>query len=188
MTMPFAPGGRYQQLEAGRPAYVALGQGPEDSEHPPHWDPQAPPLRVWNRIPQFYRIAIELGGAAGDTQTGSVPIRPEPFVVKRITWAATGDTEAQSGVLTPLSQQGRSVEVRWADEFTRFLGEQSTLLSAMFGDSNGYLDLPGGILFQGRQTLSATLTRLFWPTTGAAIATTFHIQFQGLGLLPPNRG
>lgn len=188
MRDPFNVGARYQQLEAARPVYALLGQGPEDSGDPPGWDPGKPPLRDWDRIPQFYRIAIELGGEAGESAAGSIPIRPEPFVCKRITWAATGDTEAQSGVLTPLSQQGRSVEVRWGDEFTRFLGQQSTLLSAMFGDSNGYLDLPGGILFQGRQTLNATLTRLFWPTSGAAVDTTFHLQFQGLGLLPPNRG
>lgn len=188
MRPPYA-GARYQQREAAQaPVYALLGQGPEDSDTPPDWAPELPPLRQWDRIPQFYRIAIDLGGNAGDIAAGSVAIRPEPFVCKRITWATTGDTRTQLGIVTPISQQGRSVAVTWGDEFTRFLGEQSTLLSAMFGDSNGYLDLPGGILFQGRQTLNASLTRLLWPVTGEAISTTFHIQFQGLGLIPPNRG
>ncbi len=89
-----------------------------------------------------------------------------------------------------VSQQGRAVEVSWGDSFTRFLGTNSSLISALFGDSNGFLDLPGVALFQGSQNLQVTLNRLFWPfQIGGAFQQNprnvrFDFVFEGVGLLP----
>jgi hypothetical protein len=145
--------------------------------------------RLFNVIASFYTVSIELAGTVGATQAGSVPIRPEPFMLKRITWATSGDTPAligpQSGVG---SAQGRSVEVSWEDEFTKFLGSRSCLLSAQFADSQGFIDLPRPLLFQGKQSLSVTLRRIFWPSDDddayPPAVCRFDFSFQGISLLP----
>lgn len=145
--------------------------------------------QAFTTIPAFYTCTIDLAGADGSVQSGSVPLRPEPFVCKRITWATTGDSPSIVGPSNGSgSVQGRSVEVTWSDEFTQFLGARACLLSALFGDSQGYLDFPRPVLFQGKQTLQLTLRRVLWPAdTGdfPAITTRFDFNFQGLSVLPP---
>lgn len=134
----------------------------------------------FSEVPAYYTISITLGGAAGNTQEGSVPLRPENFVCKRITWATTGDTEFEAGY----SIQGRCVTIQWSDEFTRFFGSQPGLISSVFGDSNGFLDLARGIMLQGKQTLVIALTRVLWPTGPTPGNTRFDFCFQGVSLLP----
>ena len=142
----------------------------------------------FNTIPAFYTVTISLAGAVGSTQAGSVPLRPEPFLCARITWATTGDTptvlgDSSAGVSG--SAQGRSVEVLWGDEFTQFLGNRPCLLSALFADSNGFLDFPRPLLFQGKQSLTVNLKRVLWPTSQDEVTTRFDFNFQGLSILPP---
>lgn len=172
------------QLQLGQPQaleHMPSDQGsPTDSfgaEADPRWS-------NYEKIPAFYAISIALGGEDGATQAGGVQLRPEPFILKRITWAAQGDvypfTQAEPGY----SLQGRSVTISWADEYTKFLGNQPALISALFGDSNGFLDIPRGALFQGKQVLSCVLNRLNWPSAEARAITRFDFVFQGLGLLP----
>jgi hypothetical protein len=145
---------------------------------------------IFNVIAAFYTVSVQLAGDEGSTQAGSVPIRPEPFLLKRITWATDGDTPWNIGAgISAGSAQGRSVEVSWEDEFTKFLGSRSCLLSALFADSQGFIDLPRPLLFQGKQSLSVTLRRLFWPAEDHTLfppaTCRFDFSFQGLSLLPP---
>jgi hypothetical protein len=145
--------------------------------------------KMFNVIASFYTVSVELAGTVGATQAGSVPIRPEPFLLKRITWATSGDTPAMIGATNSAgSAQGRSVEVSWEDEFTKFLGSRSCLLSALFADSQGFIDLPRPLLFQGKQSLSVTLRRIFWPAEDDEAfppsICRFDFSFQGLSLLP----
>jgi hypothetical protein len=145
----------------------------------------------WVEVPAFYTVSLVLGGdpAAPAANVGnSVTIRPEPFVCRRITWATTGDVpnfiSSASGIMG--SAQGRSVRVEWSDEFTKFLGSRPCLISALFGDSEGFLDFPRrGVLFQGKQTLDVKLTRILWPDSNTQPANTeFDFNFQGVSLLP----
>lgn len=144
---------------------------------------------AFNLIPAFYTVSIDLAGADQSQQSGSVPLRPEPFICRRITWATTGDAPRLVGPANGSgSLQGRAIEVSWSDEFTQFLGSRPCLLSALFGDSQGYLDFPKPILFQGKQALTVTLRRLLWPasdaTTYPPVTTRFDFSFQGLSVLP----
>jgi hypothetical protein len=141
-------------------------------------------------IPAFYTASIILGGQADARNGGSVALRPERFELRRITWATTGDV-SQSFPLLLASMQGRCTEVSWGDEFVNFLGSTPTLIAGLFGDSEGFLDLPRPILFQGRQTLNVQLHRLFWPfdpNVAPPIDTRFDFTFQGVGILPKNVG
>ena len=169
-------------------------------------DPTSPaPQRIappagFVEVPAIYTTSIIIGGDPNSPSAqaaGSVALRPERFALRRITWATSGDAAAAIGTaaISGTSQQGRVIEASWGDEFTQFLGNQPALLSALFGDSNGYLDLPGyGILFQGRQTLNVKLRRIMWPApvtnpvTFPPIDTRVDICFQGVGLLPANTG
>lgn len=141
------------------------------------------------KVPAFYTISILLSGFEGKGQGGQVQLRPEDFLLQRITFATTGDTPKYTSVALPgYSVHGRAVEVTWSDEFTQFLGEQPALVSALFGDSNGFLDIPRGILFEGSQTLSMKLTRIIWPDPETKPdVTRWDFVFHGLGLLPPGK-
>lgn len=166
----------------GSPIHRMRGdQGsPTDSlgaEADPRWD-------NYEKIPAFYTISIPLAGTVGASEAGSTQLRPEPFILKRVTWAAQGDVYPYTQAEPGYSLQGRSVTIEWADEYTKFLGNQPALISALFGDSNGFLDIPRGALFQGKQVLSCKLTRLNWPSAETAAITRFDFVFQGLGLLP----
>lgn len=138
------------------------------------------------KVPAWYPISIDLPGTDNVRTGGSVNLRPEPFVLRRITWATTGDVApAVNADQSSAGQsiQGRSVLMRWQDEFTQFFGQREALVSAIFGDSQGFLDLPRGIVFDGKQTLSVELTRLFWPSDTDPITTRWDFVFQGLSLL-----
>lgn len=155
-------------------------------------DPIAELSKRFTTIPAFFTVTIELAGNAGATQAGSVPLRPEPFICQRITWATNGDLPAVIGpdsISGAGSVQGRVVEAQWADEFTKFLGASSCLLSALFADSQGFIDFPKPILLQGKQSLQVTLRRLTWPAvdqnTYPPSTTRFDFNFQGLSVLPP---
>lgn len=145
-----------------------------------------PRYAQFNKIPAFYVINITLGGVANDTMTGTVTLRPEPFILKRITWATTGDTYPAVDQEPGYSLQGRAVTMKWGDEFTKLFGNTSSLVAAAMGDSNGFLDIIKGALFQGSQTLDMNLTRLHWPANTTAISTRWDFVFSGLALLPPN--
>lgn len=182
-------------LNQGRHAIegpVALG----DTELPPLWY-DAPQYASYNKVPAYYTITTILGGADESRVDADTPLRPEPFLLQRVTWATTGDlmTEEQYAaagavVLPTYSQQGRAVEITWGDEFTRFMGQQPALVSAIFGDSWGFLDLPAPILFQGSQQLQLTLRRLFWPIGNTVVQpvdpidTQWDFIFEGVALLP----
>ncbi len=142
--------------------------------------------RLFTFVPAWYTITIDLGGGTGDFAADSETLRPEPYLLTRITWATNGDTPVFNGglALPGYSSQGRSVQAEWSDEFTKFLGDKPALLSALFGDSNGFMDIQGLALFQGKQTLSAKLTRLGWPFTSDPAITRWDIVFAGFGLLP----
>ncbi len=113
-------------------------------------------------VPAFYTISVTLGGVANDQVAGSVPLRPERFLCRRITYAFQADSPPY--VLAAFgSPNANCVEIIWGDEFTQFLGANPALMGALFGQANGFLDLPQGILFQGRQSLNASLRRLQWP-------------------------
>ena len=192
--MPFVPGGVPPGMRAVGQAYQAqnaLGEmpnGPRPAGPPMHHGGNVeddPIFSKYEKIPAFYTISINLGGASGNTESGSVQLRPEPFVLKRITWATNGDCyPALAAAEAGYSVQGRAVTIQWEDEFTKFMGNNPALISSIFGDSNGFLDIPRGALFQGKQSLSAKLTRLVWPSDAEAIVTRFDFVFQGLGLLP----
>lgn len=156
---------------------------------------ESPEMQTFTAVVAKYVIQSTLGPEPGDNVRSQTQLRPEPFVLETITWATDGDLNLpnDSASLFPFSswsQQGRAIEVRWGDSFTTFLGTNASLLSALFGDSNGFLDLPGIALFQGSQNLSVTLNRLFWPfevgeeqfnnPRNIRIDFTFH----GVGLLP----
>ncbi len=150
-----------------------------------------PPIQqfaTYNKIPAQYVIKIELPGDDGARRAGVTQLRPEPFVCHRITFATDGDKRRHFAVPFSIgSPQGRSVEVRFGDSFTTFFGKTSGLVSAVFGDSQGFLDLPRGILFQGSQPIQVELTRLFWPQPEelAPRATTrWDFVFHGVSLLP----
>jgi hypothetical protein len=169
---------RIQELEyMGR---VGLGQTPTDApgiEMEPRW-------KDYEKIPNIYVVSVSLDGTAGATAAGSKQLRPEAFVLKRITWATTGDTPPFADIEPGYSPQGRAVTVKWQDEFTQLMGTDQALISSLFGDSNGFLDIPRGALFQGKQALTVNLTRLHWPFATEPAITRFDFVFQGLGLLP----
>lgn len=176
---PYLPPGVYppNQLYQGQNALGHAQQQqapkPEDAEDP-----------RFTRIPAFYVVSITLGGAAGNSQSGAVQLRPEPFVLQRITWCTSGDAYPFVTAEPGYSLQGRSVTMTWEDEFTKLFGNNPALISSALGDSNGFLDLPRGALFQGKQSLKVSLTRLFWPSAEVAADTRFDFVFQGLSLLP----
>lgn len=197
--------------QQGQPVPVAPGQGAPYPQAPysadaanraPHVTHlgQAPPPRLrdspafynYQKVPAFYTLEIILGGDLGDTQANNVALRPEAFICERITWACSEQpsdytAEGGTGIAIGGSPQGRAVTVSWGDEFTRFLNQTPCLISALFGDSNGFVDLPQGILFQGRQTLNASLARVrAMPASDPSPALLFHFNFQGVGLLPTN--
>lgn len=180
---PTYPQARQQPDRAMQRAHAlrqTMGQHPQEFE--PSYD-----YPGYLEVPAFYTISILLGGEDGATKAGSVTLRPESFIVRRITWATSGDAPVFITVPSVVgSAQGRVVEATWSDEFTKFLGELPCLLSALFGDSQGFLDLPKrGLLFGGKQTLSLSLHRLIWPDPESTPATTrFDFSFQGVMLLP----
>ena len=149
-------------------------------------------FKLYNELPAFYVVTIPLGGNAGDTATRNTQLRPEPFVVKRISWATTADTLRFYGL--PMTQNasihGGIVECRFGDSFTTFLGQNAGLVRAVFGDSNGFLELPKGILLQGSQPIEVSLTRLAWPgvteegSSAPPAETRWDFVFHGVSLLP----
>lgn len=124
-------------------------------------------LALYNQLCQFYTVSMVLGPNPGDVKTGARQLRPEPFVVRRISWATTGDTLLQTPIIVAgqniPSMQGRVVRCTFGDSFTNFLGQQQGMVSAVFGDSHGFMDLPKGIVFQGSQSIKVALSRIFYP-------------------------
>ena len=174
--------------------------GPVDLGDERDWDRDPlvldPAYRNYTKVPAYYVVTAQLGGEDGDSVRAITQLRPEPFVLRRITWATTGDLLQQGqdeGEYFPFgswTQQGRSVRVRWGDSFTTFLGVNAALVSALFGDSNGFLDVPGTALFQGSQNLEVELTRVQWPFVNSVVPdperfiTRWDFVFAGVSLLP----
>jgi hypothetical protein len=169
--------------DAPPPAPVMPQPGPPHPSN--HTGPESwPQFAGYVKLPAMYTGTDVLGNTVNSTASPSIKLRPEYFVCKRITFATVADID----VTTPLlmsSVQARAVECAWSDEFTKFFGSQPGLVAAAFGDSNGFLDLFGGILFQGSQTLTITLKRLI--AVGAATPARWDFNFQGLSLLPPGQ-
>lgn len=189
MNQPRAYGRTYRQL-SGMPT----DRDPTSPAPGPAVAPGRPPGQ-WVEVPAWYRISIVLGGDDGAQESGQVNLRPEVFMVRRITFATTGDTTkmlGESAIGSGVgSQQARSCEVLFADEFTNFFGKDPALVASIFGDSNGFLDFPSEILIQGKQTLNMTLRRLFWPgllEEESAPETRWDFVFHGVGLLPASTG
>lgn len=81
------------------------------------------------------------------------------------------------------------MRVNFGDAFTNFMGQQPGLVSAVFGDSHGFMDLPKGIVFEGSQNLEVELSRVFepGPTTSFDFVpgeTRWDFVFAGVSLLP----
>lgn len=172
---------------------VALGDTRE------FYDPilEHPELRNFTAVPGYYVVTLPLGPQDGASVTRNRQLRPEPFVLRRITYATTGDVPNPgiefpfAGGAIPLYQgsiHARTVEVQWGDEFTQFLGKQRGLVASVFADSNGFLDVPNFALFQGSQFLEITLERILWPFAGVddenKFITEWDFVFHGFGLLP----
>lgn len=171
---PNGTSGRAYQMTHG------MGQHPQERDESEHYP-------GFVEIPAFYTVSLTLGGTAGAIAGESTKIRPEDFILRRITWATNGDAPVFVSVPSVVgSAQGRCVEVSWSDEFTKFLGTQACLVSALFGDSQGFLDMPKkGLLFQGSQALQVNLRRLIWPDPETDPADTrWDFCFQGVMLLP----
>jgi hypothetical protein len=167
---------------AGAAAMKRAQQGGGRSGPEPHSEAEFDPR--FEKIPAQYVVTILLGGAVGNAQPGSAQLRPEPFLLKRITWAAQGDTFPFADTFPGWSIQGRAVTMSWNDEFTQFMGNTPGLIASVLGDSQGFLDLPRPALFQGSQNLTINLTRVSWPADTTPATTRFDFTFQGLGLLP----
>jgi hypothetical protein len=144
-----------------------------------------PMFRGYNKLSSSYVVSVTLGGDRNNTSPGTVTLRPEPFLLKRITWATTGDTYPYVDQEPGYSLQGRSVRMKWGDEFTKLFGNTAALVCSAMGDSNGFLDNVRGIIFQGSQTLSIELLRLHWPSSTTPAATEWDFVFSGVSLLPP---
>lgn len=187
--MQMVPVSQLQQQQHAMGAVTPQGFAPQIPTHP------APvPQDVYNNelnrdqfneIPRSYTITINLPGTLNATEGGSVPLQPELFELRRITWATDGDIDPDFPAIMS-SPQARCVEVLWGDEFTKFLGERPSMVAAQFGDSQGYLDLVRPILFQGRQTLNVKLRRFKWPFETEPSTTRWDFTFQGISLLPRN--
>ena len=193
----YPPGQAQPLMPAGhgrRARHATWGPMGDTEWHP---DPilNHPELAAFNKIPAYYVCSGTLGPNPDDRVRLSEPLRPEPFVCKRITWATTGDIVQESeepgdfNLFGNASQQGRSIEVlKWGDEFTSF-NSNPGLLSALFGDSNGFLDLPNIIIFQGSQKLIVDIQRVIWPFfQNGELLEEFNVRvdviFEGVGLLP----
>ncbi len=165
-----------------------LGQTQRGTQQRANLD--AEPFDVFNKVVAQYVVSIELSGDDGADQGGNTQLRPEPFVLQSITWATTGDVYPAvpiDAMGSAASVAGRAVEMTWGDSFTKFMGLKSGLIPAVLGDSNGFLDLPAPVLFQGSQPLDITLRRLFWPADeeeNPRITTRWDFTFTGIGLLP----
>jgi hypothetical protein len=144
-----------------------------------------PAFAGFNKVPANYVISITLAGAPNSSQPGTVSLRPEPFILERITWATNGDTYPFVDQEPGYSLQGRAVRMRWGDEFTKLFGNSPAFVAAALGDANGFLDIVKGILFQGGQTLDITLNRTHWPSSTTVADTVWDFVFSGLALLPP---
>lgn len=144
--------------------------------------------KKFSQVPAWYRVRITDPGTPGAQRSGAAQLRPQPFWCRRITFATSGDVLTYTQFpYTAGSTQGRACRVSFGDAFTQFFGNRSALVSAVFGDSNGFLDLPDGILLQGSQSITVELTRLFWPGAYAAVPeqdTIWDFVFHGVSLLP----
>jgi len=186
---------RYPQGQVYRQIHSTMGQQtPPTAQAPESGRVYQDGYRVlpdglFVEVPAWYTINLIIGGNTDDQASGSVALRPERFECRRVTYAAQGDTPPFIDLPVGAAVTGSCVEVSWGDEFTRFLGEQAALLNALFGTANGFLDMPAGVLFQGRQSLNAKLRRLNWPGIATEPADTrIDITFHGVGLLPANTG
>lgn len=150
-------------------------------------------LDMFTLVPAWYIVTVVLDNVMGAVLKGAEALRPNPFVLRRITWACTGDTLSESGGATIFnyagSLQGRTVRVRFGDSFTTFVGRRSGFLSAAFGDSNGFLDMDRDIVFGGKQSLEVELNRVVVAgpaDQGIELAAShrFDFAFAGADLLP----
>ena len=155
--------------------------------------------RGYTLVPDQYIINIELNSEAGQSEADSVPLRPYDFLLERITWACTGDSAISEDDYTvnPVwsmggSIMGRCTEMEWSDEFTKFMGDRRALVSAVMGDSNGFIKLPRVLRFVGKQVLSIRLNALFYPWPPPTQGTPYpdfrwDFVFHGCDLYPPGK-
>lgn len=178
----------------------------------------------YTKVPAVYVLRFELGPDAFAQDSDSLNLRPEQFLLRRITWRVTpviinahsaGEPDFQfvaGPPIVPAYDPASCIEVHWEDEFSKFIGGSgpapSGMLGAIFGEVNGFLDQTREILFAGKQTLSATVSRLVDLQTVAdsvrlstlvqggnaadldgvtltPLPQIVEIEFHGIGLLPP---
>lgn len=177
----------------------------------------------YTKVPATYVLRFELGPDAFASDSASVNLRPEQFLLRRLTWRCTPllvqfTPEGGKPIvlmaeppIAPHYDPASCIEVRWEDEFTKFLGGSGPapagLLGALMGEVNGFLDQTREILFAGKQTLSATVQRLIgldtittgipfvavqyggdpdmWKGELIPLPQVLEIEFHGIGLLPP---
>ena len=149
---------------------------------------------VWSFDPPFVFRRCAAGHGVGRPPVGRSPLKvrlPDGQSLQVAEGATTADvltyTELPATIIASI--HGRAVTMRWGDSFTTFLGLNDGLVTAVLGDSNGFLDIPRGALFQGSQPLEVSLLRLFWPGAqpqGAAPPsdTEWDFVFAGISLLP----
>ena len=138
-------------------------------------------------IPAFYTVSILLGGDTGAVNAGSVTIRPEPFVCRRITWSTTGDTPVFITVPSVVgSAQGRAVEVSWSDELTKFRARHPARSPPCSATRKAISTRPVWTVAKASRR-GRCASRACSGRTGSDPATTRrHSSFQGVG--PPTKG
>jgi hypothetical protein len=163
----------------------------------------------YTKVLAKYVINIILGWKVPAAESGSVTLRPEDFLWKggrtvnngeiQNPWRnnQAGELEANANGWYPYigkSIQNRCVEMEFSDEFTKFMADKKAFIAAIFGDSDGFLDLPKPIILQGKQTLTIRLNRINWPfpigpindeTWPDPFDVRFDFVFDGIMLLPP---
>lgn len=175
--------------------------------HDPDLGEYAERFRGWVKVLSQDPLNLILGPKVNDTISGSVTLRPERIILKRISWACDGEQQnPYNGIpaapnvngwdpVVMNSIQGRCVEMEWFDEFTKFMSDRKALVVALLGEPglNG-VGLPKPILLQGKQTISIRLNRIRWPFPIGPIddknwpdpfPVRFDFVFHSIMLLPP---
>lgn len=188
-AQPPNPWARQQHMGAPPQLTPQMPVPPAGTPATPQWREYVPDqYRDWVQIPTWYTITLPLGGNQGDQAQGTVQTRPERFIPVRLTYATTEDvllgSAGGSSFLMCSSVAARTARVSFRDEFTHFMGTAPAFVAAVFGDSSGFLDFPKGILFQGKQTLYAELTRVLQPGPEYP-GGSWDFVWAGVCLLPP---
>lgn len=129
----------------------------------------------YTKVPAIYVMRASLGSEDNAVESMSVNLRPEQFLLRRLTWRVTPlivtvdfeGTEVTYPLLPPIAplyDPAECLSLKWGDEFTKFIGGSGPapagLFGALMGEVNGFLDMTREILFSGKQTISAEVQRV----------------------------